>query len=80
MNQVFVLITTKYNKLKEVMDALLSVKEIVNMHTLYGQYDIIINIKAKDMNEIDKILMHQVAKIDGIERTETLVVSDIPIA
>ena len=76
MDQVYVLITVKYDKLRKVVDELLKVKEVKDMHTLYGQYDIIIHIQAKDMGSIDQILMQQISKIEGIERTETLFVSD----
>jgi DNA-binding Lrp family transcriptional regulator len=44
----------------------------------YGQYDIIITIKGKDMREIEKFIRKNIRTIKEIQRTETLVVSDVP--
>ncbi len=79
MNQVYMLICAKPRKLQSLMQKLLRIKEISNMHSLYGQYDLILEIKAKDMNAIDDVIDKKIRKVEGIERTETLIVSDIPL-
>jgi len=78
MNQVYMLITTEFGKKRTVSNKLLKFKEIKNVHELYGQYDIIITIKGKNLREIEEFIQKNIRTIKEIQRTETLVVSDVP--
>ena len=77
MQVVYMLIQVKYGTITKVADTLLSFKEIENVHKLFGQYDVLIKIKMKDMRVIENFIDTNIRKIKEIERTETLVVSDI---
>ena len=76
--QVYMLIVTKYGKKRTVSEQLLEFDLVKNVHELYGQYDIIISLKADTMKEIEDFIMNNIRTISDIERTETLVVSDVP--
>lgn len=76
--QVYMLIVTRYGKTRDVSEQLLELDKIENVHELYGQYDIIINIKGDSIREIEDFIMKNIRTINDIERTETLVVSDVP--
>jgi len=76
--EVYLLIVAKDGKKEVVSNELLKFKEIENIHELYGQYDIIIKIKAEDMTKLEEFIQKNIRSIKEIEGTETLVVSDVP--
>jgi len=76
--QVYMLIVTQYGKTRSVSEKLLEMEKVENVHELYGQYDIIISIKGDTIKDIEEFIMNNIRTIIDIERTETLVVSDIP--
>lgn len=68
----FVLITTAPGKEHNVYNALLNMSEIVELHPLLGEYDIIAKIETKDYNELGKIVISKIRTIDGVIDTKTL--------
>jgi DNA-binding Lrp family transcriptional regulator len=76
--EVYILIITKYGVKKEVSEKLLNFKEIENIHELYGQYDIILKLKAETMEKLEDFIQNNIRTIPEIDSTETLVISDVP--
>ena len=68
----FVLISTAPAREHEVYNKLLKVKEIVELHPLFGEYDLIAKIEAKDFNRLGQIVVDQIRAIDGVIDTKTL--------
>ncbi|MGC8496751.1 MAG: Lrp/AsnC ligand binding domain-containing protein [Thermoplasmata archaeon] len=68
----FVLISTAPGKEHDVYNALKNIKEIVELHPLFGEYDLIAKIDAKDFNELGKIVVDQIRNITGVIDTKTL--------
>ena len=68
----FVLITTAPGKEHEVYDSLLEVPEIDEMHSLFGEYDLIVKIKNKDLDSLGDMIISKIRSIDGIMNTKTL--------
>lgn len=68
----FVLISTAPAKEHQVYNELLKIKEIVELHPLFGEYDLIAKIDAKDLDELGKIVVERVRSIDGVADTKTL--------
>lgn len=52
-------------KLKEI-------KEIIDLHYTTGQYSMFAKLILKDTNHLREVLHDRIQKIDGIQRTETL--------
>jgi Lrp/AsnC family transcriptional regulator, leucine-responsive regulatory protein len=77
--QAYVLIGTKHGTVKSVAEKLLDHKEIVNIHILYGQHDIIIQIRVPTTKDLDNFMVNTIKSIQEIERTETMIVADSPI-
>ncbi len=75
---VYMLIITRYGKKKNVSNHLLKFDEIENLHELYGRWDIIAKIKAKDMAALEGFIQKNIRTMPDIHGTETLVISDIP--
>ncbi len=68
----FVLIGTAPTKEKEVYQALLKVKEVVELYPLFGDYDLIAKVEAPDYNMIGEIVVSRIRAIDGVRTTKTL--------
>jgi DNA-binding Lrp family transcriptional regulator len=74
---VYVLITVKHGKIETVATKLMKLNEVKEIHRLFGQYDIIIKLSAPSMNKVEYFVEKNLRKNKDIERTETLVVSDV---
>jgi len=68
----FVLISTAPAKEHQVYNELLKIKEIVELHPLFGEYDLIAKVEAKDLEELGKIIVEKIRSIDGVADTKTL--------
>ena len=76
--EAYILIVTKFGKTKEVANKLIDLEFVEDVRELYGQYDIIIKLRASDFKKLEDMIAENIRVIDDIERTETLVVSDVP--
>jgi DNA-binding Lrp family transcriptional regulator len=56
----------------EVFNNLSKLKEVIELHPLFGEYDLIARIEAEDYESIGEIIIHKIKTIDGITDTKTL--------
>ena len=68
----FVLISTAPAKEHQVYNELLKIKEIVELHPLFGEYDLIAKVDAQDLEELGRIVVEKIRSIDGVADTKTL--------
>ena len=68
----FVLISTAPAKEHEVYNELLKVKEITELHPLFGEYDLIAKIEAGDFNVLGQVVVDHIRTIAGVIDTKTL--------
>ena len=68
----FVLISTAPAREHEVYNALLKVREVVELHPLFGEYDLIAKIEAEDFNKLGQVVVDQIRSITGVIDTKTL--------
>ena len=57
----------------QVTEKLREIPEIVKMHYTTGNYNIFIKIHCKDTQHLRQVLHDKIQRVEGIERTETLV-------
>lgn len=69
----YVLIIAKSGAEKSVVTELKAYKEIVDAEILYGEYDILAKIKVKEIADLNEFLLSKVRRIDGVEKTSTLI-------
>lgn len=72
----YVLITTIGRKESEVAVQLTNMAEISSVHTLYGEYDLIVRLKTSNMEKLRDLMINHIPKIEGIDKTTTLIVAD----
>ena len=56
----------------EIFNKLSKIPEVIELHTLFGEYDLLAKIEAKDYESIGDIIIHKIKRIEGITDTKTL--------
>jgi DNA-binding Lrp family transcriptional regulator len=56
----------------EVYNKLSKLQEVIDLHPVFGEYDLIAKIEAEDYESIGKIIINKIRTIDGIVDTKTL--------
>lgn len=72
----FVLINVVANMEDEVYNALMKVDEIGGIREVFGQYDLICRIEAKNLRILRKMIISEIRSVPGVLSTTTLVTSD----
>jgi DNA-binding Lrp family transcriptional regulator len=68
----FVLIHVSIKHEFEVFNKLSKIPEVIELHSLFGEYDLIAKIEAEDYDSLGQIIIHKIRTIDGILYTSTL--------
>ena len=68
----FVLITAATAHEHKVYNTLLKLSEIVELHPLFGEYDLIAKIEAEDFDQLGNIVVNKIRTIEGVIDTKTL--------
>ncbi len=68
----FVLISAAPAHEHEVYNKLSKIPEIIELHALFGEYDLIAKIEAENFENIGNIVVSKIRTIDGIIDTKTL--------
>ncbi len=68
----FVLISTAPAREHDVYTEISKVKEILEIHPLFGDYDLIAKIEAPDLDSLSKIIIDKIRTIPGVIDTKTL--------
>jgi DNA-binding Lrp family transcriptional regulator len=56
----------------EVYNKLTKVSEIIEIHPLFGEYDLIAKIEAEDFEKLGSIVVNKIRSIEGVIDTKTL--------
>ena len=68
----FVLISAAPAREHEVYNKLSKVPQIVELHPLFGGYDLIAKIEADDFEKLGNLVVNKIRSIDGVIDTKTL--------
>jgi DNA-binding Lrp family transcriptional regulator len=68
----FVLISAAPGREHEVYNTLLKVSEIVELHPLFGEYDLIAKLEAADFDTLGHVIVNKIRSIEGVVDTKTL--------
>ena len=53
-------------------NTLLKVSEIVELHPLFGEYDLIVKLEAQDFDSLGHLVVEKIRSIEGVKETKTL--------
>ena len=77
-SEAYVLINTKHGKVEDVCAKLQPLEIVELIFTLFGQYDIVIKLQGSSIEELENFVASNLRTDESIERTETIVVADVP--
>jgi DNA-binding Lrp family transcriptional regulator len=69
----FALLTISPLYEKEVYKKLKDASEIIEVHPLFGEYDILLKIETTDIDAIGDIVISKIRSIKGVTDTKTLI-------
>jgi DNA-binding Lrp family transcriptional regulator len=68
----FVLINVAPAHEQDIYKKLSKMPQIVELHPLFGEYDLIVKINANDFEELGTIIVNKIRSIPGVLDTKTL--------
>ena len=77
--KAFVLLNTELGMESKIIEALKGVEQITNIHSLYGIYDIIIEMEADTMDKIKEVVFNKVRRLENVKSTITLLTYGEPL-
>lgn len=49
------------------------ISEVSEVYSVAGDYDLVIMVRVRDHDDLARVVTQEIAKVEGIERTQTLV-------
>ena len=78
MPTAYILLNTEIGAEKQVLKALKKVEGVEEAHSLWGVYDIIANVKAESMDELEHLITSRIEKIGKINSKLTMIINEKP--
>jgi len=76
MPTAYILVNTEIGSEKQVRKALKKIDGVKEAHNLWGVYNIIVNIKADNIDELKQIITNRIEKIDKINSKLTMLINE----
>ncbi len=68
-----VLATCDIHQIPETAQAIADLPDVTEVYSVAGDYDLVIMVRVRDHDELARVVSEQIAKVPGIQRTQTLV-------
>ena len=76
MVKAYVLIKTESGKEDSVLKEIMALSVTDEAHQVFGPFDIIAEVRARDMDSIVDVVLTKIRKISGIVDTQSLITVD----
>ncbi|WP_455277650.1 Lrp/AsnC family transcriptional regulator [[Eubacterium] cellulosolvens] len=70
----YVLISVNPGSIEEVANQLMLIKEVKELHEIYGEFEMILKIHSRNTSSLRDIVMNKIRKIPNIEGTEVFTI------
>ena len=77
--KAYVLLNTELGKEPEVIKAMKGANEVKNIYSLYGIYDVIVEVEAETMEKVKEVVFNRIRRLDNVKSTITLITYGEPI-
>lgn len=74
MVSAYILILTQVGKAAQVAEAVSQIPGVEAAEDVTGPYDVIVRAKARDVDELGRLVVARVQTVDGVDRTVTCTV------
>lgn len=71
--KAYVLVNTELGQEAAVVEELRGVPGINSAHSLYGIYDVIVEVEAETMDKVKEIVFNNIRRLDSVKTTITLI-------
>lgn len=68
-----VLATCNIHQIPETAQAIADIDEVSEVYSVAGDFDLVVMVRVKNHDDLATVVSEQIAKIPGVERTQTLV-------
>jgi DNA-binding Lrp family transcriptional regulator len=68
-----VLATCDIHQIPETAQAIADIDEVSEVYSVAGDFDLVIMVRVRQHDDLARVVSEQIARIPGIERTQTLV-------
>ncbi len=68
-----VLAVCDVHRIPETAQAVADIEGVSEVYSVAGDYDLVIMVRVRNHDDLATVVSEKIAKIDGIERTQTLV-------
>jgi DNA-binding Lrp family transcriptional regulator len=73
MISTIVLATCDIHQIPETAQAVADIAEVSEVYSVAGDYDLVIMVRTRTHDDLARVVSENIAKIPGIQRTQTLV-------
>jgi len=78
MIKAYILLRIKPGMDRSVLQTVKKLKQVKDIETLYGAYDLLMKIQVETMDDLDAFIFDTARTIQGVERTTTLITIEPP--
>jgi DNA-binding Lrp family transcriptional regulator len=71
-----VLIRTEPARIDDVVKALVEMEIVEEMHSLAGEYDLIVKVRVEDFDRLARLVVDRIQRIPHLRETRTLIAFD----
>lgn len=68
-----VLAVCDVHRIPETAQAVADIEGVSEVYSVAGDYDLVIMVRVRNHDDLAEVVSERIAKVDGIERTQTLV-------
>jgi DNA-binding Lrp family transcriptional regulator len=73
MVTALVLLSVEHDKTNSVAERITAIPGVTEVYSVAGRYDLAVIIRVKENDQLASIVTDQIRKVEGIERSETLI-------
>ena len=73
--RAYIMINVKTGTEDEVCEELVKFEEVEEAATVYGEYDAVVKVRAKDMKQLDHFIIEKLRGIPNIFLTATMLIA-----
>ncbi len=73
MVNTIVLAVCDIHNIPETAQAIADLPEVSEVYSVAGDYDLVIMVRVRRHEDLARVVTHGIAKVPGVERTQTLV-------
>jgi DNA-binding Lrp family transcriptional regulator len=77
MLYAYILLTVRIGMLKEALEHVQELEEVVQADAITGPYDMIVYVAVEGLTQLTDTLLHKIGKIEGITESMALVVVEL---